>query len=535
MTREPPPDQAHRAVAVVAPTWHARVRERLATTTDAPRSERPAPPARAYRWFHRRFAAASIARPSITDQNIRHRPARVSDPPLGQTIRDKALRSRLERGGAPPGGTEHDPTIIDDPSTATASKLRIASFGFRYLPPRAGCAGADKFVVELLPRLVARGHEVVAYNRVGFREGVGASTDFRGVKRRAIRTFRKSGLEALWHGGCVTFDIIRHNRADVIHIQNGGNTPFGAILRLFGKRTVLTEDGKEWERGKWSPLARAYLRAMTWLSARVHSEVVFDNIFAKAEAEARAARQFALIHYGAEVDYQPDAEAEAALLQRLGLTSGDYLLFVGRFIPDKGLHHLIAAFEALETGKKLVLVGGAPASSAYAAAIHASRDPRLVLPGFLYGADVHALMRHCFVYVQPSDLEGLSPVLLEAAFLGAPVICSDISMNRYALGAHGIYFAAADAADLRARLAGALDDPGRLRASGVAQQRHVAGTYSWERVTDDYLRVFGGIGLGGERGEGARHAGGGGRVGENGARALGADQDGRGRGGGRGM
>lgn len=535
MTGEPPPDRAHRAVAVVASTWRGRFRGRSATATDKMIGEERDEPARAKLGARYRVVAASVSRPTAMTENGSRRPARFNDPPPERSVSSVALQTCLRHGRAPPGSVQDDPAGIDDPAIAASTKLRIASFGFRHLPPRAGCAGADKFVLELLPRLAARGHEVVAYNRVGFRERASASTDFRGVKRRAIRTFQRPGLEALWHGACVTFDIIRHNRADVVHIQNGGNSPFGAFLRLFGKRTVLTEDGKEWERGKWSPLARAYLRAMTWLSARVHSEVVFDNIFAHAEAEVRAGRRFALIHYGAEVDYQPDAPAEAALLRRLGLASGGYVLFVGRFIPDKGVHHLLAAFERLETGKKLVLVGGAPRNSDYAAAIRASRDPRLVLPGFLYGADVHALMRHCFAYVQPSDLEGLSPVILEAAYLGAPVICSDIPMNRYALGAHGIYFAAGDAGDLSSRLAGALDDPQRLQTHGAAQQRHVADAYSWERVTDDYFRVFGSVGAGGEQGEGARHAGGGGRTGEDGARAPRAAQDDRGRGGRRSM
>jgi glycosyltransferase involved in cell wall biosynthesis len=395
-----------------------------------------------------------------------------------------------DRAACIPSPVPPDDPPMRPPRLPGTAPLRIASFGFRHLPPRAGCAGADKFVLELLPRLAARGHEVVAYNRIAFNEQAPPPDSYRGVKRRTIRTFRASGLEALWHAARVTFDIIRHNRADVVHIQNGGNSPFGAILRLFGKRTVLTEDGKEWERGKWSPLARSYLRAMTWLSARVHSEVVFDNVFARAEVEAQAGRRFALIHYGAEVDYQPDADAEAAVLARFGLVSGDYFLFVGRFIPDKGLHHLVAAFEQLETNKKLVLVGGAPAGSDYAAAICATADPRLVLPGFLYGAETHALMRHCVAYVQPSDLEGLSPVILEAAFLGTPVICSDIAMNRYALGEHGIYFAAGEADDLRDRLAAALAAPDALRVRAAAQQGHVADTYSWERVTDEYVRVF---------------------------------------------
>ena len=40
--------------------------------------------------------------------------------------------------------------------------MRIAAYGFRSIPLRAGCAGADKFAAQVLPRLAAMGHEVVA-------------------------------------------------------------------------------------------------------------------------------------------------------------------------------------------------------------------------------------------------------------------------------------------------------------------------------------------------------------------------------------
>jgi len=124
--------------------------------------------------------------------------------------------------------------------------LRIAAFGFRSFPPRRGSAGADKFAFELLPRLAARGHEVTAYARGYTGEDIPPPHQFMGVNVITLRTFRRSGAEALWHSAQVTWDIIRHNRADIIHIQNGGNSPFALVLRLFGKKTFLSEDGNEW-------------------------------------------------------------------------------------------------------------------------------------------------------------------------------------------------------------------------------------------------------------------------------------------------
>jgi glycosyltransferase involved in cell wall biosynthesis len=371
--------------------------------------------------------------------------------------------------------------------TTPRPSLRIASFGYRSLPPRPGSAGADKFVVELLPRLAARGHEVVAYNRGYFGEPHVTPHDYRGVHVRTIRTFRRSGLEALWHSLRAAVDIIVYNRADVVHMQNGGNSPFGALLRLFGKRTVLTEDGLEWERDKWSALGKLYLRATTQLTGRVHNQVVFDNVFAKEHFERRFDRDYALISYGADVAYDGSG---AGILDRLGLEEGEYFLFVGRFIPDKGLHHLVPAFEQVQTSKKLVMVGGSRPVSDYEAKLRQTTDARILMPGYLYGAEVHALMRHCYAYVQPSDLEGLSPVILESSYLGAPVICSGIATNRYILGDVGIYFRQGDTPDLCRVLKEALDDPAQLDERGKAQRRQIVETFSWDGVVDSYLDIM---------------------------------------------
>lgn len=366
-------------------------------------------------------------------------------------------------------------------------RLRIAAFGFRSLPPRAGAAGADKFALELLPRLAAQGHQVVAYTRVYPGEELPASHNFQGVRVIGLRTFKRSGLEALWHSARATLDIIVHNRADIVHIQNGGNSPFAAILRLFGKRTFLSEDGNEWERGKWSALGKAYLQLTMLLTSFVHNEIIFDNVFTRAYFEKRFKRKYAFIPFGADVGYDP---ADERIMGELGLTRGGYFLFVGRFIPDKGLHYLVPAFSQVKTDKKLVLIGGSPHPSQYEKNLHACGDPRVLFPGYVYGGAVHALMRNCYAYVQPSDLEGLSPVILESSYLGAPVICSDIEANRYILREQGIYFAKSNPEDLSAKLSAALNDPAWLRQRGVAQAQYVKANFSWDRIVDQHLEIF---------------------------------------------
>ena len=371
---------------------------------------------------------------------------------------------------------------------ASTDRLRIAAFGFRSLPPSDGGAGADKFALELLPRLAQRGHEVIAYNRVYPKTHKRPPDhEFRGVKVRSFRTISWSGFDTIVHGAKVTWDIIRNDTADIVHIQNGGNSLFAAVLRLFGKRTYLSQDGLDWERDKWPWYGKVFLRAMAYLTARVHNEVIFDNIFAREHFEKRFGRKYAFVPFGSDVDYAGDKEE---VFQRLGVEPGKYMLFVGRFIPDKGLHYLVPAFEKVKTDKKLVLVGGSPNPSPFERKLRKTRDDRIVFPGYIYGPEMHTLMKNCYTYIQPSDVEGLSPVILESSYLGAPVVCSDIEQNQYILDRTGMYFRQGDVDDLAEVLQKVVDDEAATAAQGREQRERITTLFSWEAVTDQHVAIF---------------------------------------------
>lgn len=367
-----------------------------------------------------------------------------------------------------------------------SSRRRIAAFGFRCIPPRPGCSGADKFAEELYVRLAARGYEVTGYNRVYDREG-DAQSLYKGVKLFNVTTFRTKGLEAFLHSTKVVLHIIQHNTGDVVHIQNGGNSLFIPFLRLFGKKVFLTEDGAEWNRGKWPWYGRLYLRLMTYLTAHVPNGVIFDNVFVREMFEKRFGKRYHFIPYGSEPHVD---EASSTVLERLGVRAGEYFLFVGRFIPEKGLQYLIPAFESVPTDKKLVIVGGAAQGSEFAERVTRTSDERIIFPGFLYGSDVHTLMKGAYAYIQPSDLEGLSPVVLENMGLGTPVICSDIRENLFVVGDAALTFRKSDSNDLSRVIREALELPELLQSNARSAQKRAAEMFSWESVTTQHEEVF---------------------------------------------
>lgn len=371
------------------------------------------------------------------------------------------------------------------PKTPATALPRIAAFGLRTLPPSAGCAGAEKFAEELFTRLVDRGFQVTAYNR--YYDQPPTHDNYRGIRLVHLRTVRRKGFDTLLHSLKATAHIIRHDTGDIVHIQNGGNSVFAIVLRLFGKQVFLSQDGVDWSRGKWPWYGRLFLYLSSFLTAYGPNRVIFDNVFAKEMFEKRFRRTYDFIPFGSEVI---EEERPSDVLERLGLRTKEYFLFVGRFIPDKGLQYLIPAFNEVKTDKKLVLVGGSPNPAGFESELRATKDPRILFPGFIYGRDVHVLMRNAYAYIQPSDVEGLSPVILENMGLGTPVICSDIRENRYVVADTALLFRRGNVGSLREAITIALRDGAALEAMAATARARARANFSWDTVTDQHVALF---------------------------------------------
>jgi len=364
--------------------------------------------------------------------------------------------------------------------------MRIAAFGFRTIPPTKGAAGADKFALELFPRLVKLGHSVVAYNR-RYPDVFVDIDNYKGVKIKSVKTVRKAGFDTLLHSFKCTCDIIFRNTADIVHIQNGGNSIWAFPLRIFGKKVFISQDGVDWKRDKWPWYGKMYLKLSAYITAHVPNQIIFDNVIAKKLFEDRFKKEYRFIPFGSEVE---PGNGNTEVLDRLNLKKGEYYLFVGRFIPDKGLHYLIPGFKNSVSNKKLVLIGGSPNPSPYEQHIFDMGDERIVFPGYIYGDEVNTLMQNSYCYIQPSDVEGLSPVVLTVMGLNVPLIVSDIEENVYVVEDTARKFKKGNIQSLTEEINYCETHYTEMQALAIKAQERALSVFNWDKVAEEHVRVF---------------------------------------------
>ena len=141
--------------------------------------------------------------------------------------------------------------------------------------------------------------------------------------------------------------------------------------RLLGMKVVCSVDGTDWQRGKWGKFARWYLRGSERLAAWFCNGLIADShAVLRYYLETHRANSF-LVTYGMRESKCEGIE----WLERFGLKSREYILFVGRLVPENNIHHLISAFERTKTDKKLVIVGDDPWEKKYVGLLR--RQPKI--------------------------------------------------------------------------------------------------------------------------------------------------------------
>ncbi len=361
--------------------------------------------------------------------------------------------------------------------------MRIAIIGSRGFP--YVYSGYETLISELSTRLVARGHEVSVYCRSFlFRE---RPSVVQGVRLIYLPCMERKSLETLTHGLLCTLDVLRRN-VDVVLYVNSANGPFGALTKMFRKRTAINVDGLEWLRPKWRGLGGKYFHFSSWLSTRLFDEVVTD-----AEAMADVYRKefrspSTVIAYGARLAHSETPER----LKEFDLASRDYYLIVGRLIPDNNADVIVRGFEKCATKRKLIIVGDAPYKDAYVERVRQTSDPRVRFVGYVRDqALLRELYCHSYAYLHGHEFGGTNPALLKALGFGCGILALDTPFSREVLAGerHGHYFPKSPEG-----VASALDwaesHPERLEAMRETSRARVTEAYTWEKIVDQYEQLF---------------------------------------------
>jgi glycosyltransferase involved in cell wall biosynthesis len=375
-------------------------------------------------------------------------------------------------------GRIEDGSKVMPKSWSSSGALRIAMIGTRGVPATFG--GIERHVEELGARLVARGHEVTVFCRPNY--GRADLRSHRGMRLRSMPTVGTKHLDAIVHSGLSTLGAMAAS-FDVLHYHAIGPGMLAAVPRYLARAgVVLTVHGRDAERGKWGRGAKAFLGVADWLSARVPDATIVVGRHLERHYHDAHGRRTVYVPNGVEAARPTPA---SGVLSRLGLRPGRYLLFVGRLVPEKAPDLLLEAFRRLPGDHRLVLAGDSSFTDRYTTHLRelAGHDPRVVLPGYVYGRELQELYSNAAAFVLPSQLEGLPLTLLEAASFGLPVVASSIPPHLEVLGSGGPgrrLHRPGDAEGLGAALGQVLADPAAERAAAAALRDRVLRSYCWE-------------------------------------------------------
>lgn len=354
--------------------------------------------------------------------------------------------------------------------------MRIALLGTRGIPANYG--GFETFAEELSTRLVQRGHAVTVYCRKQH-----DLSEYRGVKLRHTPTIRHKYFDTVVHTATSTADVLLR-RFDVLLYCNAANAVFTLWPRLRGMPVALNVDGVERHRKKWNRAAKAWYLASEWIATWSASELISDAEQIRAYYLRRYNRDSVFIPYGAELGKVAGCDAVRAL----GLTPGEYVLYVTRMEPENNPLLVRQAFEKVRTNARLALVGDAPYAADYIRQVRDTRDARILIPGGIYGEGYRQLQSHCAVYVQATEVGGTHPALIEAMGRAAMVLYLDTPENREVAGDAAVPFTKENLVET---LQWALDlSPEERAIWGTRAMERVQRAYSWSAVTDAYESLF---------------------------------------------
>ena len=355
--------------------------------------------------------------------------------------------------------------------------MRFAILGTRGIPAHYG--GFETFAEELSARLVARGHSVTVYCREKYPE-----PSYRGVWLKYLPTIRHKYFDTLAHTCLSTLQLAAGGGYDGVLYCNAANAVFTWIPRLLGMPVALNVDGLERNRKKWNSLAKAWYRISEWLATWMPNVVVTDAQSIAEYYREHYRHSSEMIPYGAEVG----PVETSAVLDRLGLERGRYFLYVSRMEPENNALLVREAFEQLRTPFKLALIGDAPYAAEYIGRVRATNDPRVVIPGAIYGQGYRELGSHCFAYVHATEVGGTHPALIEAMGRGALTLYLDTAENAEVAGGAGLPFQRETLTQVLDR-ALAMPEAERETYRTKAQER-VRTRYSWDAVTDAYEKLL---------------------------------------------
>lgn len=277
-------------------------------------------------------------------------------------------------------------------------------------------------------------------------------------------------------------------RSDTLLILGISGCIILPLIKPFHKnKIVVSIDGLEWRRGKWSRFAKRFLRFSEKCAVKSADVIVADNIIIQKYIKTIYNKESELIEYGGNqsVYIKPTLKD----IRRFPFLKNEYALSISRIEPENNCGLILEAFSK-SSDIQLVYIGNWNHSK-YSKTLKEKykSHKNIILIDAIYDINILNIIRsNCTIYIHGHSVGGTNPALVEAMYVGLPIIAYDVNFNRETTHHKALFFYDTKQLQNNAKLL--LDDE-TLRKKiiedikGIAQDK-----YNWERIINKYDNIL---------------------------------------------
>jgi glycosyltransferase involved in cell wall biosynthesis len=323
------------------------------------------------------------------------------------------------------------------------------------------------------------------------RKGVGLTVvtrSFKGTKkderRGNVRVVRVPFVSGFFLRN-PTFNLMAFLRSlrldfDVI-ISNGEIANLSGLLlsRIKRRPVIMVSHGLASEQPQYNPVIR--------LAFRMTDRLTYPRADAAVTHApwqlSKITRKYSVIRPGLDRSrLRQPARAERERLRRRYAPDGEKIIvYTGRLMAVKGLEYLIRSLRFVRQRHVCVLVGDGP-DMEKCRSLAAEEKANVVFAGFRN--DVAGFLSVADAFVLPSLSESLNYSLVEAAYMGVPIVCTDIGIVS---GGCAFLAEPRDERSLATAINTALSGKGRAKS---ANARKYADSFDWDAAAEKYVGII---------------------------------------------
>lgn len=364
-------------------------------------------------------------------------------------------------------------------------KKNVAFFGIKYLPP----VGGTSRVAENLIHQLKHDYNITVYCY----KNKQAKNHIEGIQ---VIEFPKIGLGSLgvFLYFCICYWHIKFkSNYDIIHAHKIDSFFFLKGLAKKAK-VVATVHGVPYKDGVWGGIAKSFFK---------YNEKQYLKFNGVRTAISEPLCQFYKKLYDVEVKYIPnginlketnDYSDMSKFWPKQVPVDSKFVLFAGRRIMGiKGLHTMLNAFKKINYQGHIFVAGDVDFNPAYIKEVKLlSTGLKVHFLGYVNPLSVLLeLVNKCEYFVFPSEIEGMSMMLLEVASTGRPIVASDIPANKQVFDANEVlFFENKNVDDLADKLTWLSAHQNEFEQMGEKAQAKVTSQYTWDKIVTSYKSVY---------------------------------------------